>query len=102
AMLVSLIAKDFADVSSGLGVQRGGWFVCEKDWRLPCQSECNGDPLPLSGAEFVRLLMKFLAQSELNEKSTGHFHSSRLAGLANFKAKSHIFDRRERVKEAEC
>jgi len=52
-MLTNLIAKDFADVLSSLGVERSGWLVGEKDWRISSQSAGNGDSLLLSRAELV-------------------------------------------------
>jgi len=55
SMRTNLIPKYFTDVLSGFGIQRGGWFVCEKDRRISCQSARNGDPLLLSRAEVVRL-----------------------------------------------
>src|SRR5205807_3200086 len=85
-MLGNLIAKDFANVFSGLGIERCGWLVGEQDRRISCQGARDGDALLLSRAEFVRLLMKLVAQPESEKQITGHFHTLRLTRIANFKS----------------
>jgi len=51
-VLASLVSKNFADVFSGLGIERGGWLVREKDRRISRQGARDGDALLFSGAEF--------------------------------------------------
>src|SRR6266404_616874 len=100
-VLANLISKNFADVLSGLGIERGGWLVREKDRRISRQGARDGDALLFSGAEFVRLLMELVAQAELKEKIASHFHATWLTGIADFEPYGHVVNCGERVKETE-
>jgi hypothetical protein len=92
-MLIDLIPKDLADVFSSLGVERSRWLVREKDRGISSQGPRNGHSLLFSRAQLVGFLMKFIAQSELKEQLTSHFHTSGLARIANFKADCHVVQR---------
>src|SRR6266436_4236822 len=62
-LLIDLIPKNLANIFASLGIERSGWLVGKKDRRISCQRAGNGDPLLFSRTEFVRFLMRLIAQA---------------------------------------
>src|SRR5258707_1612036 len=57
-VLASLVSKNFADVFSGLGIERGGWVLPPKERRIFRPGPRHGDAPRFFRAEFIRPLIE--------------------------------------------